>query len=321
MPTIAHSNIPPPKSWDEFEDIILSAAKLRWSSRDFFRHGRRGQSQQGVDVYGQDAEGRHLGVQGKNTITGTTRKDVMEEIAKAESFDPPLNALYVATTAKRDANIQSVVRNISASRQRDNKFSVGILFWDDIVQDLARDEAELFKHYSQLRTGGPQDAVLSISGPHLLRDRNYKNKNQWRVTVHNAGPAAARNVQMKLRSGAEEPKDPRWSGDYPYPVSRVGTITNDPGHINVPGQQINANDDEMYEIVCGWETERGHQFFTDINTKGGGHNQIQINSNERWKLSYEVTAENASPIKFDLEIFIENDGVKAIRTCAVTSGC
>jgi hypothetical protein len=36
MPTIASSKVPPPKSWDEFEDIVLSAAKLRWKSTDFY---------------------------------------------------------------------------------------------------------------------------------------------------------------------------------------------------------------------------------------------------------------------------------------------
>jgi hypothetical protein len=162
-------------------------------------------------------------------------------------------------------------------------------------------------------SGAPQDATLSISGPHRFKESQYKNKNRWRMMVHNAGPAAARNVQMKLRSGAPEPKDSNWTGDYPYVVYPVGTITNDPGHISSVARQINANDDERYEITCSWKAESG-QFFTDINTKGGGHNNIQINSDERWKLSYEVTAENASPIRVVLEIFIEDDGVKVVRT-------
>ena len=52
MPTLGSAEIPAPKSWDEFEDITLSAAKLRWKSSDFFRHGRQGQKQdegQGAD--------------------------------------------------------------------------------------------------------------------------------------------------------------------------------------------------------------------------------------------------------------------------------
>jgi hypothetical protein len=128
------------------------------------------------------------------------------------------------------------------------------------------------------------------------------------LSADNVGPAAARNVQIKLRSGAPEPKDANWTGDYPYAVYPVGTIKNDPGHIGSIGRQINTNDDERYEITCCWKAESG-QFFTDINTKGGGHNNIHINSDERWKLSYEVTAENTSPIRFVLEIFIDDDEV------------
>jgi phosphoglycerol transferase MdoB-like AlkP superfamily enzyme len=51
MPTISSSSIPTPKSWDEFEDIVLAAAKLRWNATDFFRNGRQGQKQDGVDVW------------------------------------------------------------------------------------------------------------------------------------------------------------------------------------------------------------------------------------------------------------------------------
>ncbi len=157
-----------------------------------------------------------------------------------------------------------------------------------------------------------QRATLILSGPHLHTDPRFKSKNLWRMMVHNAGPATARDVKIRLKSGAPEPKDSNWTGDYPYAVYPVGTIKNDPGHINATGRQINTNEDERYEITCGWKSESG-QFFTDINTKGGGHNNIQINSDERWKLSYEVTAENSSPMRFVVEMFIEDDEVKVAR--------
>jgi hypothetical protein len=40
---------------------------------------------------------------------------------------------------------------------------------------------------------------------------------------------------------------------------------------------------------------------------------IQINSGERWNFLYEVVAENASPIRFVLEFFIDNDEVKVVK--------
>jgi hypothetical protein len=118
MPTIASSNVPTPKSWDEFEDITLAAAKLRWNSSNFYRNGRAGQKQDGVDIWGHDGDNRHIGVQCKNTVDGVSLTTVKDEIANAEAFEPKLDRLYIATTAKRDAVLQKAVREISEQRAR-----------------------------------------------------------------------------------------------------------------------------------------------------------------------------------------------------------
>lgn len=144
MPTIASSNIPPPKSWDEFEDITLGAAKLRWNSSDFYRNGRSGQKQDGVDIWGHDDDHRHIGVQCKNTVDSISLTTIKKEIANAENFEPMLDRLYVATTAKRDAVLQRAVRDISSQRAKWDQFKVDILFWDDICQDLAKDDKIFF---------------------------------------------------------------------------------------------------------------------------------------------------------------------------------
>jgi hypothetical protein len=152
MPTISSSVVPPPKSWDEFEDITLSAAKLRWNTDDFQRNGRSGQAQSGVDVFGHDDHDLQVGIQCKNTVGGVTIAVVDEEVANAEAFDPPLAHLYIATTAKRDAPLQQAVRKLSAERRRDGKFLVNLMFWDDICGDLATNEEVFFAHYPQFRT-------------------------------------------------------------------------------------------------------------------------------------------------------------------------
>jgi len=149
MPTIAGANIPPPKSWDEFEDIVLSTAKLRWKSTNFFRNGRQGQRQDGVDVFGNSDEGMIIGVQCKNTIHRLSEDVICSEIKKAESFEPTLGALYIATTSSRDAALQESIRKISKERKIAERFFVEILFWEDIQHDLSLDEMEFFKHYPQ----------------------------------------------------------------------------------------------------------------------------------------------------------------------------
>jgi hypothetical protein len=78
--------------------------------------------------------------------------------------------------------------------------------------------------------------------------------------------------------------------------------------IGASEHKINPNDDESYEIICGWKSEAG-SFFTTLDTKNA-RNQIQIQPVERWEFLYEVTASNAKPLSFTLQIFIEADEVK-----------
>jgi len=151
MPTYANLRMPPPKSWDEFEAIVCSAAKSRWGSPDFTLHGRQGQRQDGVDVFGTDNKGRMVGLQCKNTWSGLSKTTIAEEVEKAESFKPALAQLYVATTADTDKDLQEFVRELSSVRLKAGKFEVTVLFWTDVWHDLTRDESRLFQHYPQLK--------------------------------------------------------------------------------------------------------------------------------------------------------------------------
>ena len=150
MPTFAGSRVPPPLSWDEFEEIVCSAAKNRWKNPDFTRHGRQGQRQDGVDIYGTSGEGLLIGIQCKNTPNGITAAMIAEEVTKAESFQPSLSCLYVATTAETDQAVQQSVRELSSKRKACGAFEVVVLFWGDIWSDLVLDESRLFQHYPQL---------------------------------------------------------------------------------------------------------------------------------------------------------------------------
>jgi hypothetical protein len=149
MPTIASSYVPPPKSWDEFEDIVLSAAKLRWQEPAF----SRGQKQDGVDVYGCDSENRLICIQCKNTVSGCSIAVINEEVSKAEAFAPNIHQLFIATTAKRDADLQREVRLLSEGRVSAGRFSVFVLFWEDVCSDIAQSDEVFFSHYPQFRNG------------------------------------------------------------------------------------------------------------------------------------------------------------------------
>lgn len=149
MPTTASINLPTPKSWDEFEDICLSVAKLKFKSTNFNRYGRTGQKQHGVDITGKDDFGFLIGLQCKNTLNLLTEKIIENEIVKAESFAPRLSTLYIATTRPPDAPLQSLIKKLSNQRVAQGNFAIGVLFWTDIEQELSKDINELKRFYPQ----------------------------------------------------------------------------------------------------------------------------------------------------------------------------
>ena len=140
MPTISNMNLPTPKSWDEFEEITLDPLKIKWDSPNLQRHGRRGQSQNGIDIYGEDYLSQHVGVQCKKYDLELKKSVIEEEITKAERFQPAIKIFFIATTQPTDAKLQKDVRLISKDRTSIGKFAVSIFFWDDIVQELVTNE-------------------------------------------------------------------------------------------------------------------------------------------------------------------------------------
>lgn len=149
MPTLSSMKIPPPKSWEEFEEITLDACKIKWENPDLQMHGRKGQAQSGVDIFGANHLFKNIGVQCKNYDSELTLSLIRNEIKKAETFIPKIEMFYIAVTTNTDVNIQREVRLLSHERSKENKFPIMILFWTDIIQDLVRSNLIIKKHYPQ----------------------------------------------------------------------------------------------------------------------------------------------------------------------------
>ncbi|WPS87818.1 hypothetical protein SMD22_25795 [Brevibacillus halotolerans] len=164
MPTMANSLIPAPKDWGEFEEIVASCLRIRWGNKNITRIGRKGQRQQGVDIYGDDDVGRRAGVQCKLTEGKINLNIVDSEVLKAEKFVPYLDIYYIATTAPRDAKLQEEIRVLSEQRKKQRKFPIQLLFWEDLIQDLTSDLLELNKHYPELnlRISNKEDKKTDI---------------------------------------------------------------------------------------------------------------------------------------------------------------
>ncbi len=127
---------------------MLDALRRRWRDPDARRNGRRGQRQDGVDIYGkpQHLGGGIAGAQCKNTEEATLTV-VKKEIRKADRFKPPLGLLYLVFAAERDARLEESVRLISNERRTGGQFPVEILFFEDVYQELASDSVLVAKHW------------------------------------------------------------------------------------------------------------------------------------------------------------------------------
>ncbi|WP_455865256.1 hypothetical protein [Pantoea agglomerans] len=169
MPTFGQVRLPTPTDWSEFEDICKSAFSLRWNNPNLTRHGRQGQAQDGVDIYGDDNLGKFVGIQCKNTIANITEKIISDECDKADKFHPPLTALYIATTFSRDTHLQKVARDLSQQRKLLNKFPVDIVFWEDLTTELSKDESAMRQHFPQF-FGNNQPSINE-----LMRNKDILN--------------------------------------------------------------------------------------------------------------------------------------------------
>lgn len=151
---ISKLQIPPPANWTDFEDLCHSLFKAHWKDPLAQMHGRRGQAQHGVDVFGspEAAYGANLhGVQCKgkeaNYGASATEDELKAECAKALKFTPALNHWTLVTTAPRDAKLQKAARLLSKRHAKQGKFGVQYMGWDDLTELLVEHPAVLRKYY------------------------------------------------------------------------------------------------------------------------------------------------------------------------------
>lgn len=152
MPTRLDTNFPRLKSDDEFENLSLDLCRLEWDdpyATD--RHGRSGQVQNGVDIFGHptDHRGGNYGAQCK-LRTGDkqpSKTDIENEVRRARKFTPQLDLLILITDAPRDVNTQKHVSEISSREQKAGRFQVTIWFWDSICQRIAARPSIIIKYF------------------------------------------------------------------------------------------------------------------------------------------------------------------------------
>ena len=182
MSSLLNKQIPPPASWEEFEDMCCDLWRLLWNDPNAQKNGRQGQAQAGVDVYGQpDGGSEWAGVQckGKDNYAEKTltEKELRDEVDKARKFTPPITKEYVmATTGLRDAKIQKVAREITQQHQKEGLVPVHVWFWEDIKKKLAEYDGLVKKYYPDLYATTVGNAQIEQILEKLTAQQESQNK-------------------------------------------------------------------------------------------------------------------------------------------------
>jgi hypothetical protein len=155
MPEFSALRIPPPQDGKDFERLCLDLWRAEWNDPHAQLHGRSGQGQRGVDIYGRPQGKTGLsGIQCKARSPRTDRarleQDLRADIQAARAFDPPLDTLLVATTLSRDEALQTLERQLDTQEQTRGGFRVQFVFWEEIVKLLGDHIAVAREHFPDL---------------------------------------------------------------------------------------------------------------------------------------------------------------------------
>lgn len=143
MPLQSEMKLPQTKNATEFEDIVCDVCTKKYK-REFQKHGRLGQKQYGVDILcnGED----RICIQCKNYIL--KKKDLEEIINEIKEFDISFSKYIIATSSLRDAKLQNVIQKVND--EKNLKFIVDIMFWEDIEGIVIENKKLLKKYYPRL---------------------------------------------------------------------------------------------------------------------------------------------------------------------------
>lgn len=144
MPLPLDYNLPKTKNSSEFEGMVCDVCKIKFGG-DFQRFGRLGQSQCGIDIISMDLE-ELICIQCKNY--DITLSHINKIISEAMNFTLPISKFIIATSSFRDTKLQEYVLKIN--QEKDYKFVVYIIFWEEISSIISQNNDLLNKYYHSM---------------------------------------------------------------------------------------------------------------------------------------------------------------------------
>ena len=158
MPSLAMYRISPPSDPYEFEKICMDYLAHKFDA-DIQLYGRKGQSQQGIDLLLTLKDNSYNCAQCKNYKNVTTH-NLDSWISKAdEECKIPMNVFIILVAIENDSRLQEHICKVSAKRLTDGKFPVRIIFWDDVIHYIKRDQTMLRLYYPEFYQG--QEVIIN----------------------------------------------------------------------------------------------------------------------------------------------------------------
>lgn len=128
------TSIPLPTSDEEFERLCLLIARDRYGA-EYYRYGRKGQSQHGIDIYSAYYDGRCLQckLHKKEISDAELIRELKEDLKKAKVKFGDIKQFIFAVSIETRPAIQNVCKNLS-----DTTLKVIPWFWNQLQEDIAR---------------------------------------------------------------------------------------------------------------------------------------------------------------------------------------
>jgi hypothetical protein len=172
------SRIAKPNTEQDFESLCAHVLGKKFNCTLPSMYGRKGQSQHGLDilVYENDniAPSNRIGIQCKHvqnlTFNGASGDSVVKEVTKADLGKQNIRSLIIVTSLDSDKNLTDEVSTLSDQRIKEGKFSVQIIFWNDITNYI-NSNPELSQFYAQ------DSEILALFFKEiddLIKDEKYK---------------------------------------------------------------------------------------------------------------------------------------------------
>jgi hypothetical protein len=145
MPDLRFIDIPKIENDVLFEELAKDMLRVDSNIGNINLHGRPGQKQDGIDVYGRKSDNLNwIGIQCKVRATNRTfsKNELLTEVNQAKNFNPRITNYFLYTTLNRDNTTQGFEREIQDELAENDEFTFEIKYWEDIEEILRKEEYE-----------------------------------------------------------------------------------------------------------------------------------------------------------------------------------